>query len=168
LPSFVQTTSILSGFEFRAGVFGSTWGPERAEPYLNGEVIFPKFLRAEGWVDYLMPRLQAGGMANVGGGTSYLYAGPVWTAKYERVFADFSVGGSIHDGETQGHYTDRHRNKMGCRVLYHVGADLGYQLSDNWSAMLTFDHISDGNGTLSSCGANEGATVLGVRLGYTF
>ena len=167
-PDFGQTASTLAGFEFRAGVFGSTWGPERGELNINGEVLFAKFLRVQGWADIVIPRLQVGGTGNLAGGTSYAYAGPIWTVAYDRVFADFSLGGAIHNGDT-GNITDPHRNKVGgCRVLYHVGSDIGYRLTENWSAMLTFDHISNGSGTLSSCGANEGATIVGVRLGYAF
>jgi hypothetical protein len=149
-------------------VLGSTWGPEKGEPNIDGEVLFPKFLHVEGWADYLIPRLQLGGTGNLAGGTSYLYVGPSWTAAYDRIFADLSLGGAIHNGDT-GDNTDPHRNKIGgCRVLYHVGSDIGYQFTQNWSAMLTFDHISNGSGTLSSCGANEGVTVVGIRIGYTF
>ncbi|MBV8766146.1 MAG: acyloxyacyl hydrolase [Hyphomicrobiales bacterium] len=167
-PDFGQTASALAGFEFRAGVFGSTWGPERGELNLNGEVLFPKFLKVESWADILIPRLQIGATGSVGGGTSYAYVGPIWTAAYERLFVDLSLGGAIHNGET-GNVTDPSRNKLGgCRVIYHVGSDIGYRLTDNWSAMLTFDHISNGSGTLSSCGQNQGVTIVGVRLGYTF
>jgi hypothetical protein len=74
-PDLIQTASVLAGYEFRAGVLGSTWGPEKGDPYLNGEVIFPKFLHAEGWADNFIPRLQLGGMGNLAGGTSYVYAG---------------------------------------------------------------------------------------------
>lgn len=167
-PDFGQTASALAGFEFRAGVFGSTWGHERGELNLNGEVLFPKFLRVGNWADILIPRLQVGATGSVGGGTSYAYVGPIWTAAYERVFVDLSLGGAIHNGET-GNMTDPNRNRLGgCRVIYHVGSDIGYRLTDNWSAMLTFDHISNGSGTLSSCGENQGVTIVGIRLGYMF
>jgi lipid A 3-O-deacylase len=167
-PDFGQTASVLAGLEFRAGIFGSTWGHEQGELNLNGEVLFPKFLRLQGWEDILIPRLQIGATGSLGGGTSYAYVGPIWTAAYERVFVDLSLGGAIHNGET-GNMTDPNRNRLGgCRVIYHVGSDIGYRLTDNWSAMLTFDHISNGSGTLSNCGENQGVTTVGVRLGYTF
>jgi hypothetical protein len=168
-PAAYSTTgSFLSGWEFRAGGFVSTWGPEKGDPNINGEIVSPKFFHLDGWADYLVPRLQAGGTVNVGGGTNYVYLGPMWSVAYNRIFADFALGGSIHDGQTQGHYTNPNRNKMGCRVLYHMSWDVGYQLTDNWSVMATFDHISNGSGTLSNCGSNEGASILGVRVGYRF
>ena len=64
-PDLIQTASVLAGYEFRAGVLGSSWGPEKGDPYLNGEVIFPKLLHAEGWADNFIPRLQLGGMGNL-------------------------------------------------------------------------------------------------------
>ena len=55
-------------------------------------------------------------------------------------------------------------NALGCRVLFHHGVSIGYRLTDNWSVMGTFAHIS--NGTL--CSRNVGQNDYGVRLGYTF
>ncbi|MBV8962664.1 MAG: acyloxyacyl hydrolase [Hyphomicrobiales bacterium] len=160
--------SFLSGWEIRAGGFASTWGPEKADPNLNAEIVTPKPFHLEGWADYLVPHLQAGGTANIGGGTSYIYAGPMWSVSYEKIFADFALGGAVHDGQIQGHYTNPHLNRLGCRALYHVSWDLGYQLTENWSVMATFDHISSGSGTLSNCGTNQGISILGARVGYRF
>jgi hypothetical protein len=166
--SYAPVGSFLSGWEVRAGGFISTWGPEKGEPNINAEIVTPKPFHLDGWADYLVPRLHAGGMVNVGGGTDYAYFGPMWTASYEKIFADFYLGGALHDGQIQGHYTNPNLNKMGCRVLFHVGWEVGYQLTDNWSVMATFDHISNASGTLSNCGRNEGASVLGARVGYRF
>jgi hypothetical protein len=158
----------FSGFELRGGALVSTWGPERGELNLNAEAELPKFFRLQGWADYLVPRLQAGIVGNLGGGTSYAYAGPLWTVNYGRAFAGLALGGAVHNGQIEGHYTDPGRNRLGCRVLFHVAFDVGYRITEALSAMVTFDHISNGSGTLSSCGANEGVSVLGLRIGYSF
>ena len=168
-PVFTQTSPpSFSRFEVRGGFLVSTWGPETGEPNFNAEVILPKFYTLPGWQNYLIPRLQVGGVANLAGGTSYAYLGPIWTVNYNRYFGEIFFGGAVHDGQVNGDRFDPKRNKLGCRVLYHVGANAGYQIDAHWSAMLTFDHISDGAGTLSDCKVNQGATVLGVRIGYTF
>jgi hypothetical protein len=38
----------------------------------------------------------------------------------------------------------------------------------NWSAMITFDHASNGSPTLSNCRGNTGISVVGLRVGYAF
>ena len=65
----------LSRWEIRGGGLLSTWGPEKGQPYFNAEIIAPKFFRLEGPLDFLVPRLRAGAMANLAGGTSYFDAG---------------------------------------------------------------------------------------------
>jgi lipid A 3-O-deacylase len=168
-PTFAQASGFnLTGFEIRGGVLRSTWGPEIGDWSLNGEVVFPKFYQAQGWVDYLIPRLHVGIVGNLQGGTDYLYAGPTWRVNYNRFFADFFLGGAVHDGQVNGHYFDPTRNKLGCRALYHVGWSAGYQFDEHWSAMATFDHISNGAGTLSDCHENQGISILGLRVGYAF
>jgi lipid A 3-O-deacylase len=166
-PDYSETLPALTGFEFRSGGFVSMHGAEQGDPNFNAELIFPKIAHVQGWEDYLIPRAQLGGMANLSGGTSYIYGGPIWTIPYDRFFADIGLGGAVNDGQV-GHYDDPDRNKMGCHVLYHAGADLGYKLTANWSVMITADHISNGSPTLSDCGKNEGVSVLGLRLGYSF
>ena len=94
--------SFVSGWEIRAGGFASTWGPEKGDPNINAEIVTPKPFHIQGWADYLIPHLQLGGTANIGGGTSYLYAGPMWSVSYDKIFADFALGGAIHDGQIQG------------------------------------------------------------------
>ena len=78
------------------------------------------------------------------------------------------IGGAVHDGQIAGHYFDKDRNKLGCRFLYHVGWNLGYQITERLNVQATFDHSSNGSGTLSNCGNNEGASGAGLRFGYAF
>ena len=168
-PVFTQSNpSFLSGWEVRGGVFGSTWAAEKGEVNINGEVISPRLYQLQGWEAYLIPKWQFGATGNVEGGTSYAYTGPIWNIEYQRFFVDLSVGGAIHNGQLTFNNYDPSRNVLGCRVLYHTGADVGYEFDEHWSGMVTFDHISNGAGTLSDCHINQGATILGARIGYRF
>ncbi|MBV9705233.1 MAG: acyloxyacyl hydrolase [Methylobacteriaceae bacterium] len=170
MPAPLPTFALIDAtprFELRGGLAASTWGPETGEVNFNAEFDSPRLYTFQGWERFFIPRVQVGGTANLQGGTSYFYGGPMWTVDYGRYFADFSVGGAVHDGQSAN--INPKRNVLGgCRVLYHTGADVGYQFDEHWSGMITFDHISNGSGTLSSCGKNEGATILGVRIGYRF
>lgn len=167
-PVFTQSNSFLTGWEARGGVFGSTWGAEKGEVNLNGELVSPRLYTLPGWEEYLIPKWQFGATGNLEGGTSYVYTGPIWNLEYQRFFVDLSIGGAIHNGQLNFNNYDPSRNVLGCRVLYHTGADVGYQFDEHWSGMITFDHISDGAGTLSDCKINQGATILGARIGYRF
>jgi hypothetical protein len=153
-------------FEVRGGGFASTWGPEKGSPDLNGELVAPKIFSLPGWQDILIPRLHVGGMGNLADKTSYAYAGALWTLNYDRYFTEAFFGGAVHDGPLRA--ANAGEPSLGCRVLYHVGANVGYRFDSHWSAMITFDHASNGEPTLSHCGANTGISVLGLRVGYGF
>ena len=155
-----------SRFEVRGGFLASSWGPEAGTPDINGELVFPKIVSVSGWQDVLIPRLHVGGMDNLVGRTSYVYAGGLWTVNFDRAFTEIFAGGAIHNGPLMSSVPGE--ASYGCRELYHVGANLGYRFDQNWSAMITFDHISNGRPTLSDCPANTGLSLLGVRVGYSF
>lgn len=108
-------------------------------------------------------------MGDLQDGTSYVDGGAMWTVHHHRYFADFFLGGAVHNGQINSSgYPDPTRNKLGCRLLYHVGWNVGYQFSEHWNIQATFDHISDAAGTLSDCKVNQGISAVGLRLGYAF
>lgn len=147
-------------YELRGGVFATMLGPEIGSVDVNGEVVLPKFYTVPGIVNAFIPRLAAGGMANVDGKTSYGYLHALWTVNYTRnLFGEVSVGGAVNDGPN---------SQLGCPELVALGADFGYRLDAHWSAMLTFQHLSNGKGYLSDCPHNDGLNVLGLRFGYSF
>jgi hypothetical protein len=162
-PGFTYDSS---RFELRGGGLASTWGPEKGSVDINGELVFPKVYSLPGWQDILIPRFHVGGMGNIDGRTSYGYAGGLWTWNYDRFFTEFFLGAAVHNGPLRA--ANRNQPNLGCRELYHIGANVGYRFDQHWSAMITFDHASDGEPTLSHCGANTGISVLGLRLGYAF
>ncbi len=130
-------------------------------------VVFPKWVRLPGWQDMLIPRFRIGGVANLSGRTSYAYADGLWTANFNRAFAEIFFGGLIHDGPLVNN-VDPTATALGCRELYHLGGDLGYRIDQHWSVIATFEHGSNGEPTLSNCPQNRGLNVAGVSLGYSF
>jgi lipid A 3-O-deacylase len=153
-------------FEVRGGFLAESWGPDSGNVDVNGELVFPKLFTVPGWEDMLIPRLHVGGFGSLEGKTSYGYAGALWTVNYDRYFAEAFLGGAVHNGPLISSRADE--PSYGCRYLYHVGANVGYRFDEHWSAMVTFDHASDGRPTLSNCPKNTGLSLVGVRLGYAF
>jgi hypothetical protein len=56
---------------------------------------------------------------------------------------------------------------LGCRMLVHVGASIGYRFTEHLSAMLSYEHASNGE-KVSGCGNNQGLDNLGAKLSYAF
>ena len=109
-----------------------------------------------------MPRFHAGGVVDLGGHTSYGYAGLLFTWNVtDRIFAEPFVGVAITNGVAAG---DPNHNAIGCTALIHSGGNLGFRFNDHWSVMATLDHVSNGN----SCGRNTGVNNYGGKIGYRF
>lgn len=126
----------------------------------NVEVLFksPAFLDAL-WA----PRPHVGLSVNSAGDTSQLYAGLTWSVEpFERVFVEFSLGGTVHDGELDSAALDR--KQLGSRLLFRESLSLGFRLDRRNSLSIIFDHES--NARLAR--HNEGLNNLGVRWGYRF
>jgi hypothetical protein len=154
-------------FEIRGGIFASPFGIEQGTADASAALILPKIVSLAGWQDALIPRLRVGGVANLGGRTSYAYADGLWTLNVDRVFAEAFFGGLVHDGALVND-VDKSATALGCRELYHLGADLGYRFDPHWSVIATFEHGSNGEPVLSNCPQNRGLNLAGVALGYSF
>jgi lipid A 3-O-deacylase len=154
-------------FEIRGGYMAAPFGVEAGTSDLTAAVVFPKWVRLPGWQDMLIPRVRVGGVANLSGRTSYAYADGLWTANFNRAFAEIFFGGLVHDGPLVNN-VDPTATALGCRELYHLGGDLGYRIDQHWSVIATFEHGSNGEPTLSNCPQNRGLNVAGVSLGYSF
>jgi hypothetical protein len=161
--------------EFRGGAIWHDPGIKEDSFAVNGEVLFASPVPARltvgidplyRWV--LEPRPHLGFTANTNGKTSKGYFGLTWTAMLARdVFRpgdgirfDFLFGGSINNGKHDARL--RERLDLGGNLLFHVGAELGYQFDRNWSVSLFIDHDSNG-GTAKR---NQGLNSLGLRLGF--
>jgi hypothetical protein len=171
-PIFYDPYSIevrLGGFLHGVG------GAEKSTYDINPELIFPRlpFFQTQWW-NVFVPRPHVGGMVNLEGRTSDLYAGALWSfpLRYHTFFELF-VDGAIHDG-VQNNPQPGHAG-LGCPALFHVGGSFGYAITEHWHAMLTFDHLSNGHYIFGiNCSGNVGPTPnpgvnnWGGKIGYQF
>jgi lipid A 3-O-deacylase len=153
-------------FEARLGVFAHAVGStEEGGVDANVELLLPQLPNnLPDQYKFLVPRPQFGGMINTGGKTSYGYFGVAWTLNIlPRFFLEPMFGGAVHDGNATAEPVPD-ENTLGCRVLFHTGISGGYHLTEQWTALLTWDHISNGH----LCDHNAGLNDYGVKIGYSF
>jgi lipid A 3-O-deacylase len=154
-----------SWFEARLGVYNhDPFKREAGSVDINGELVFARLpiATAPGW-EFMVPRPTVGVMINTDGKTSYGYVAGTWTLDITRwLFLEPVVGAAVHNGELDT--PDPTRESMGCRVLFHVGGNLGVHLGDHWSIIASWRHISDAN----LCARNNGIDGYGFQLGYRF
>jgi len=81
---------------------------------------------------------------------------------YDKLYLTTSLGGAVTTAK-ELHDPDGYK-ALGCRVLFHLGAGLGYDFNENWTAQLYADHFSNAN----LCKENNGAEAAGFRIGYRF
>jgi len=153
-------------FEVRFGAFAHSVGATEAGGVdANAELLLPRLPNdlPEQW-KFLVPRPQFGAMINTGGKTSYGYAGVVWTVNLAPSFyLEPMFGGAVHDGNATG-VAVPNENTLGCRVLFHTGMSGGYRVTEHWTALVTWDHISNGHLCVHNAGMNE----YGMKIGYSF
>jgi lipid A 3-O-deacylase len=162
--------------EVRLGGFlHGVGGNEKGTYDLNPELIFPRlpFFQTQWW-NVFVPRPHVGGMVNLEGRTSDLYAGALWSFPLPyHTFFELFVDGAIHDG-VENNPQPGHSG-LGCPALFHVGGSFGYAITEHWHAMLTFDHLSNGHYIFGiNCSGNVGPTPnpginnWGGKIGYQF
>lgn len=166
-PSAAQFIDEVRGGVLAQGCCGNGSNKEEGVS-LNLEALFssPRFLSVVG-----APRpLIGASVATDGDATSQLYGGLEWKLELERFFVAATGGATIHDGETDRFDpvadADRVESTVfyGCRVLFRIGGDVGYRLTESVSASVHWNHISNAG----LCENNEGLDHLGLRLGYRF
>jgi hypothetical protein len=162
--------------EARFGVFAHGVGSvEEGTVDLQGELVSPRILPGvTGFWSFLVPRVHFGGSANLSDRTSFVYTGALWTIPvWDSFFVEGYVGPTVHNGSLTPTST---LAGLGCPVLFHAGASVGYRFDEHWSVMGTFEHLSNGKTLFGiNCGTNQGATGsnqglnnYGVRVGYSF
>jgi hypothetical protein len=157
-----------TGFEARFGLFDHGLGsPERNTLDVSGEIVLAKPALSSAFWTTLLPRPHFGGSFNTAGKTSFAYAGALWTFPViERAFVEGYLDAAVHDGVLDG---DATRSAMGCRLLFHAGASLGYRFDPRWSIMATYEHLSNGHQAIGNdCSRNQGLNNYGLRVGYSF
>jgi hypothetical protein len=157
------------------GFFHGVGGAEKGTYDINPEFVFPRLpLFQTQWWNVFVPRPHVGVLANLEGRTSSFYAGALWSFPLPfRTFFELFVDGSIHNG-VQNNPLPGHSG-LGCPALFHVGGSLGYAITDHWTAMVTFDHLSNGHYIFGiNCAGNTGPTPnpgvndWGAKIGYAF
>ena len=83
------------------------------------------------------------------------------------------MDGAIHNGVETNALPGN--SGLGCPALCHVGGSLGYAITEHWTAMATFDHLSNGHYIFGiNCSGNIGPTPnpginnWGGKIGYAF
>jgi lipid A 3-O-deacylase len=162
-------------FEARFGGFAAGVGSTEQGTFdLNASFLTPRIFNPglQGYAAYLLPRLQLGGALNLAGRTSFAYADITVTLPIvKRLFFEPFLGGAIHNGSLTPTPT---LSGLGCPVLFHAGFSFGVAVTEHWSALATFEHLSNGKGLGVDCGTNQalgtnqGLNNYGVSVGYAF
>lgn len=128
---------------------------------LNGEVVFasPDALAGIG-----SPRPYTGAdLAIADDPIHFIYGGLTWDFRLsDKLYLAASLGGAVTTADNLKNPTSY--KALGCRVLFHVGAALGYDVTEHWTVQAYLDHFSNAN----LCEPNNGAEAVGVRIGYRF
>ncbi len=147
----------LGAMAHDVGAFGRK---EEEGSNVNVEFLFfsPELLSAI-W----SPRPHAGFAVNSSSGTNQAYLGLTWTWEFlGNFYAEASLGGAYHDGETNTLALDR--KSLGCEILFRESVSFGYSLTEAHNLSPMLDHISN----TKLCDPNEGLDTLGVCYGYLF
>lgn len=112
------------------------------------------------------PRLALGASLNFTGKESYATLSSVWHVPVfdTPVFFEPKLGVMVHNGYLSG--APPGRRNLGCPALFNIGFNLGVDVSDTVTAMLSVDHGSH----LWLCGEylNDGINRVGFRMGMKF
>jgi hypothetical protein len=142
------------------GVFGRN---QEDGPDINVEWRLDPLWGLTWWDDILSPRPMIGFNINTGDDTNTFYAGLTWTFNIsDRIFFDWGMGGTVHDGETGGSRPDK--KELGSSVLFYLAAGIGYRLTEHHAISIRLDHMS--NATLAD--DNDGLDTVGIRYSYRF
>jgi len=128
---------------------------------VNGEMVFaaPEALKPFG-----APRPYLGFDATIADDpVHFVYGGLNWDFRLtDKFYLSGSVGGAINSAENLKNPTAY--KALGCRLSFHLGAAIGYDVTENFTIQAYTDHFSNGN----ICDPNNGAEASGVRIGYRF
>ncbi len=110
------------------------------------------------------PRINLGTTINSKGRESKIHLGLTWQAKIfdSGFFVEGTLGGAVHNGALNG-VSEPLRN-LGSRFLFYEAIGIGYEFSDNLTAILFAEHASNANFVQP----NEGISNIGLKMGISF
>jgi len=164
-PHFLQPGIHSDWQELRFGVLAYDRGLFSTDDFsgvvINGEYVFKS---PDGLERIGSPRPYIGFDAAIADDPiHFFYAGLNWDFHLVgNFYLSASLGGAVTTAENLHDPTTY--KALGCRVLFHLGAAVGYDISDRWTVQAYADHFSNG----SLCGENNGAEATGMRVGYRF
>lgn len=155
---------VLSGWSVYGGVGASNAGlftsGDVDGALINGEVR-AQALDAPWWLFSPRPTLGAD-IATKDELISDVYAGLTFTfLKYGDLAFEGQLGGALHDAKLRNDPSGR---ELGCHALFHLGLDVDWRVTQNWSAQLYASHMSNAD----LCDDNNGYESAGLRVGYHF
>lgn len=152
----------LRGFELRLGLLEHDVGILPKRNYedglsINGELAFAPF-SSYGRAAF---RPVIGGSVSTEGRTNFAYADMRAEMLWDRVFFGFGLGAAIHDSKLR---TTAHEKDLGWRVLFHVPAEVGFQITPNNRISVYYEHLTN----FGLDNDNAGMDNLGVRFAHKF
>lgn len=143
--------------------------PDRREKggFINAMLLFDPLdsaHAANGLEIVTRPRIHIGANVGISGDTSQIFGGFSWKVPLNELFyLDFGLGGTVHNAQVPntGSGPD-----LGCSVLFHEYAGVGYQIDTHWSVTATIDHSS--HASMCRGKSNQGLTHAGLAVGYKF
>lgn len=152
--------------EIKLGLLAHDQGPfssnkeEGVDTNVEIRFVSPDILKAI-W----SPRPHIGFNANSSGGISSVFIGLTYEwGFWKNMFAGFSLGGAVHNGETERGTAELDEKELGCRVLFRGSIEVGYRINKHHSLSGFLDHISNAD----LCETNESVENAGIRYGYRF
>ncbi len=162
LPTSQESLYRPDHFEIRAGGFSHCCFVESGSADVGVELVLPRLFSVPQLPEFFTPRFHVGSQLDLGGHTSYGYAGLLFTFNFtQRIFAEPFIGIAFSNGVAAGNAT---HNAIGCTTLIHSGGNIGYRINNNWSLMLSLSHISNAG----LCSRNVGVNNYGAKIGYNF
>jgi lipid A 3-O-deacylase len=166
-PGFLNEVR-LGGYQHDTGLIGTNKeaGADFSLEVLSRPIIPLKILGA--------PRLVVGGLANSSGQSNQLYAGFVGRfdlahslfANGDGFFLEGTLGGDWNDGkkDVRGTALAANWKSHGSALMFRIGFGLGYQFNSTWSAVASFNHISNAGLGPPNEGMNDLGLIIGMKL----
>lgn len=166
-PAVAQSSSneydqALQGFELRLGLLEHDVGLLPKRNYedglsINGELAFAPF-SSYGRAAF---RPVIGASVSTEGRTNFAYADMRAEMLWDRVFFGLGLGAAVHDSKLRRTANEK---DLGWRVLFHVPAEVGFQITPNNRLSVYYEHLT--NFGLDK--SNDGMDNLGVRFSHKF